>query len=206
MCRGGAPSRHAPRERVSWNFIVLMLSCIFWVTLHVSVWVEIICGKIGMKRSDGHAPRERVSWNTFHKSITNSPYRHAPRERVSWNLTNLRFFFHKKSHAPRERVSWNLQVSIIDTDGNGHAPRERVSWNSSEPLLYVPQRRHAPRERVSWNWNLFLRTQTMNVTLHVSVWVNFRFNAGLRVYVIRSDHSKCCVVFKACSKRRLSWI
>ena len=39
------------------------------VTLHVSVWVEII--KIGKKTLDeaGHAPRERVSWN-FHKHLT----------------------------------------------------------------------------------------------------------------------------------------
>ena len=33
---------HAPRERVSWNFFKSRFSVFVWVTLHVSVWVEII--------------------------------------------------------------------------------------------------------------------------------------------------------------------
>ena len=34
--------RHAPRERVSWNMRVLMLDFRLLVTLHVSVWVEMV--------------------------------------------------------------------------------------------------------------------------------------------------------------------
>ena len=32
---------HAPRERVSWNFLMILLPFQIFVTLHVSVWVEI---------------------------------------------------------------------------------------------------------------------------------------------------------------------
>ena len=33
------------------------------VTLHVSVWVEIVLNVAGGGSGQGHAPRERVSWN-----------------------------------------------------------------------------------------------------------------------------------------------
>ena len=33
---------HAPRERVSWNFVCDVCGEIYEVTLHVSVWVEIL--------------------------------------------------------------------------------------------------------------------------------------------------------------------
>ena len=35
--------RHAPRERVSWNVKLTGYSEVPYVTLHVSVWVEIVC-------------------------------------------------------------------------------------------------------------------------------------------------------------------
>ncbi len=57
-------SRHAPRERVSWNQSLLLSA---WtrpeVTLHVSVWVEIISVSVISAVYSSHAPRERVSWN-----------------------------------------------------------------------------------------------------------------------------------------------
>ena len=81
-----APWGHAPRERVSWNvygrhiglvsvvtlhvsvWVEIVLFSIFrlviLVTLHVSVWVEIKSTRIWLKSLQGHAPRERVSWNT----------------------------------------------------------------------------------------------------------------------------------------------
>ena len=76
---------HAPRERVSWNFekkdeeynlyVTLHVSVwveikksnlmfrIYDVTLHVSVWVEILMIWLHFMKLLGHAPRERVSWN-----------------------------------------------------------------------------------------------------------------------------------------------
>ena len=54
--------RHAPRERVSWNFLMILLPFQIFVTLHVSVWVEIAYLTLH-ERSMSHAPRERVSWN-----------------------------------------------------------------------------------------------------------------------------------------------
>ena len=57
------PQRHAPRERVSWNNIVATWQLFFVVTLHVSVWVEILSVSCAAKFLKSHAPRERVSWN-----------------------------------------------------------------------------------------------------------------------------------------------
>ena len=54
---------HAPRERVSWNFPDKDVKLKNKVTLHVSVWVEIILYKKSNNYAFGHAPRERVSWN-----------------------------------------------------------------------------------------------------------------------------------------------
>ena len=57
-------SSHAPRERVSWNEIfATWKSNISPVTLHVSVWVEMIDDDFLRNIEVGHAPRERVSWN-----------------------------------------------------------------------------------------------------------------------------------------------
>ena len=39
--------RHAPHERVSWNLSFIIIVHFVPVTLHVSVWVEILCGTWG---------------------------------------------------------------------------------------------------------------------------------------------------------------
>ena len=54
---------HAPRERVSWNTKAAEYFGYDWVTLHVSVWVEICRESVWASSWTGHAPRERVSWN-----------------------------------------------------------------------------------------------------------------------------------------------
>ena len=54
---------HAPRERVSWNNDGEEVKVRFVVTLHVSVWVEILLCEFRFYWFVGHAPRERVSWN-----------------------------------------------------------------------------------------------------------------------------------------------
>ena len=58
---------HAPRERVSWNVPYLHSPYFPFVTLHVSVWVEIKeCFRAYM-HFFCHAPRERVSQLSFQR-------------------------------------------------------------------------------------------------------------------------------------------
>ena len=98
---------HAPRERVSWNLDILAMKSVYSVTLHVSVWVEIVSVSIVVISESGHAPRERVSWNTKCIARLTRERSHAPRERVSWNNPSINDIRNYQSHAPRERVSWN---------------------------------------------------------------------------------------------------
>ena len=100
--------RHAPRERVSWNF----------------------CFGHSRQTISRHAPRERVSWNVLSAILIGEIQCHAPRERVSWNNPDTVNNKIGRSHAPRERVSWNFSASGKLTCIRCHAPRERVSWNA----------------------------------------------------------------------------
>ena len=70
ICQG----RHAPRERVSWNFPFIFL----------------------YRRAARHAPRERVSWNFFKSRFSVFVWSHAPRERVSWNVRTWKTSLAKK--------------------------------------------------------------------------------------------------------------
>ncbi len=58
--------RHAPRERVSWNIQLSSKTLVCIVTLHVSVWVEILFAYCVCFSVWSHAPRERVSWNAWY--------------------------------------------------------------------------------------------------------------------------------------------
>ena len=183
---------HAPRERVSWNFVLSLHMRYQDVTLHVSVWVEI---------KFFHCARF-VAWVTLHVSVwveislitrLLTPWTsHAPRERVSWNAPKRPIFWDQLRHAPRERVSWNwppgtdtalsivtLHVSVwvemIIAGRFSISVSSRSTWacelKSQKRSKYEYQCRHAPRERVSWNaFNLWSGT-VYDVTLHVSVWV-----------------------------------
>ena len=165
-------SRHAPRERVSWNRFLELQS------------LDI----------PSHAPRERVSWNEATLAVCRRLLRHAPRERVSWNgLQQLLI-----SVMTLSRSTWACELkfwlSLYYFYGVRHAPRERVSWNAFGANKTLPVNCHAPRERVSWNllvsnvpnscivsrstWACELKfygcrveSQGCSVTLHVSVWV-----------------------------------
>ena len=166
------------------------------VTLHVSVWVEIIS-------SAEYTPCFRVTlhvsvWVEMHRTCKNNssiPSRstwacelkckiistsvdfngHAPRERVSWNEIIYSFYIGWNGHAPRERVSWNTLSNDILKTRTGHAPRERVSWNFSNNVCSFAPFRHAPRERVSWNDLIScVQSPVLHVTLHVSVWVEIQ--------------------------------
>ena len=119
-----------------------------------------------------HAPRERVSWNCIECVKVELRLSHAPRERVSWNTSPAAgVFVGATGHAPRERVSWNRKELRLHCRQRRHAPRERVSWNKQELDSQDNLIRHAPRERVSWNRFCLVFLIYINVTLHVSVWV-----------------------------------
>ena len=94
---------HAPRERVSWNRRYRPCKNRYAVTLHVSVWVEILCQTIYLKQEPCHAPRERVSWNIFTAPAGILALGHAPRERVSWNVL---------SHSSSNSLLVTLHVSV----------------------------------------------------------------------------------------------
>ena len=102
--------RHAPRERVSWNVFNDFHTPLDFVTLHVSVWVEMTMMLQCWKPLKRHAPRERVSWNELLFDTVQEAAGHAPRERVSWN--HMWPCCHRIliGHAPRERVSWNCKI------------------------------------------------------------------------------------------------
>ena len=143
---------HAPRERVSWNPTLPYRRHMRQVTLHVSVWVEIIPSRCLCLFWSGHAPRERVSWNnTCINDIMNKV-----KSRSTWacelkSTVKLNSPKRIRRHAPRERVSWNLKPESLSETLECHAPRERVSWNLLRGCYLGVVIRHAPRERVSWN-------------------------------------------------------
>ena len=142
--------RHAPRERVSWNHICVLLVLISVVTLHVSVWVEMIlwafCKYSFASRStwacelkylhcknSRHRLESRSTWACELKLQTWPPrmtaWRHAPRERVSWNLQRP----YTRLDECASRSTWACELKWISPPhswkSEGHAPRERVSWN-----------------------------------------------------------------------------
>ena len=142
---------HAPRERVSWNVTTIASQPLLLVTLHVSVWVEMLSTRwyfrplyvtlhvsvwVEIRRSfhwKFHS-ESRSTWACELKSYGSPSYIrciacHAPRERVSWNMGFNNLFTFSPSHAPRERVSWNEILFRLRSIKNRHAPRERVSWN-----------------------------------------------------------------------------
>ena len=73
------------------------------------------------------------------------------------------------------RSTWACELKCLRSELSAlavcHAPRERVSWNSLYSRNYLIHNRHAPRERVSWNSFQKMVKSNVEVTLHVSVWV-----------------------------------
>ena len=145
-----ATTSHAPRERVSWNEIVgnvydnpeVTLHVSVWVeiltraisrklksvTLHVSVWVEMVSAVSGIWSVVSHAPRERVSWNDNpeQSELTFGVTLHVS---VWVEMTNTLFAVIES----RSRSTWACELKFAECVypgwGRSHAPRERVSWN-----------------------------------------------------------------------------
>ena len=170
-CQASIESRHAPRERVSWNKEPEKPDCYpKGVTLHVSVWVEMQKLVIERIKTRCHAPRERVSWNIIKVYKQNKKKGHAPRERVSWNIVD-------GCRVTTEDVTLHVSVwvEIFNASSTTIEGVSRSTWacelKLDSVLLSFSLNRHAPRERVSWNNSEFPTTITIWVTLHVSVWV-----------------------------------
>ena len=120
---------HAPRERVSWNDTSITAGKTTFVTLHVSVWVEIsvlwfsqwlyavtlhvsVWVEIKVKKW------KEVNYNvTLHVSVwvemeNSTNKRRIRMSRSTWacelKYTLMLKCFLWAGHAPRERVSWNV--------------------------------------------------------------------------------------------------
>ena len=168
----GSTSRHAPRERVSWNNRNRIFRGGKSVTLHVSVWVEM---QNGLQAS--RIKKSRSTWACELKLFLSMRFSwysrcHAPRERVSWNFRRYNIWQDTSSHAPRERVSWN----ILEEKEKNSSAGSRSTWACELKwhwyMVIIVAVCHAPRERVSWNHSPPFPDYFRHlVTLHVSVWV-----------------------------------
>ena len=163
---------HAPRERVSWNRKMHIKNKNATVTLHVSVWVEIIWSysndgrckvtlhvsvwveiKINLLVVCNVIVTLHVSvWVEIYYSQT-SCLAHLVTLHVSvWVEIKIKAY---KKEIDGSRSTWACELKFVSIlfppTRNGHAPRERVSWNVTCVLGVLQGRCHAPRERVSWN-------------------------------------------------------
>ena len=120
---------HAPRERVSWNISALYGADIFFVTLHVSVWVEITLEWYSLHlvsvtlHVSVWVEISLISYIIALKSVT----LHVSVWVEIKELTNL-------MRCIMSRSTWACELKFLPKGmqgrERGHAPRERVSWNS----------------------------------------------------------------------------
>ena len=174
-------TRHAPRERVSWNLKVIWKWFCCQVTLHVSVWVEIFAPP----------PKFVPDIVTLHVSVWVEIYYNFVRVINIWS----------RSTWACELKCFNIKCkrSVV----SGHAPRERVSWNENCLINIKPAR----VSRSTWACELKLKSSCLahaviqsrstwacelkckiistgvdfnGVTLHVSVWVEIFYIPEIR--------------------------
>ena len=177
---------------MSWNGDGIAVSPIAAVTLHVSVWVEIVMKhqstmfyfvtlhvsvwvEIQGKADRVYQYRSRSTWACELK------YRQARLGR-EWPYVTLHvsvwveIWPHCRLPETKEvtlHVSVWVEMKQLSMllEVLSHAPRERVSWNMERIRSLERNERHAPRERVSWNMRVLMLDFRLLVTLHVSVWV-----------------------------------
>ncbi len=141
---------HAPRERVSWNWLSAMT--------------------LGTFRTS-HAPRERVSWN--HKFLAAITEWIASRSTWACELKYTKTLYFSSDFP----VTLHVSVWVEIQKNTRHIRKEmsRSTWACELKLSGHTARlltfRHAPRERVSWNADCERIRCWVKVTLHVSVWV-----------------------------------
>ena len=154
---------HAPRERVSWNREHLHQNNTLWVTLHVSVWVEIGMFTNLLKRFLSRSTWAcELKWRIQRTAPLQCS--HAPRERVSWNTK-----FPEYTYTPGEsRSTWACELKF------------QKSYNYT---LFITSRSTWACELKSRN--AFGHICTFSVTLHVSVWVEMH-TVGITMTIMAS--------------------
>ena len=142
------PQSHAPRERVSWNFLLIWYLIPLYVTLHVSVWVEIVKTTLPVTNNQV----------TLHVSVW-----------VEISLSSPPF----STTASRSTWACELKCSSMVSGrfSHGHAPRERVSWNAYGEGSTYPYKVTLHVSVWVEIWQLVPVAKPLYVTLHVSVWV-----------------------------------
>ena len=120
--------RHAPRERVSWNDRGRAYRGRTYVTLHVSVWVEI---PISITFS-------RFSVVTLHVSVW-VEIKVKKWKEVNYNVTlHVSVWVEMENSTNKRRIRMSRSTWACELKYTlmlkcflwaGHAPRERVSWN-----------------------------------------------------------------------------
>ena len=159
---------HAPRERVSWNFSGILMPALDQVTLHVSVWVEIT--KLWEAKYIEAVTLHVSVWVEI-VNIMKSCVRVWSRS--TW-ACELKYCYIRIWYlSSRSRSTWACELKF-------------VTFSSNTRIMS-----HAPRERVSWNSSIIYSLRAVEVTLHVSVWVEI--NHGIiKSMVNRSRSTWAC--------------
>ena len=158
--------RHAPRERVSWNSQINQLQKTLLVTLHVSVWVEIVC--------------EQEIKGFFKVTLHVSVW-------VEIKIWLIKF----RSLQSRSTWACELKCNIFTIYCLSLSVTLHVSvWVEICEKFHknCKYSGHAPRERVSWNSIICCDVVTPIVTLHVSVWVEIYVIGKISLYQLVTLH------------------
>ena len=170
--RFGGWQCHAPRERVSWNKYCKKRKTVVFVTLHVSVWVEILL----MCRAN------RFNAVTLHVSVwveISLPTGASCSTRVTLHVSVWVEIFHAIQRLQQSKVTLHVSVwveiavnfiycafwivtlhvsvwvEIVEFSDPALIKKSRSTWACE--LKWQGESwdrrwgRHAPRERVSWN-------------------------------------------------------
>ena len=140
---------HAPRERVSWNSKELYRAQSDFVTLHVSVWVEM-----SSSRSVSRLARSRSTWACELKCDTSVPALWRSWSRSTWACELKWTKKSRNSQRIWSRSTWACELKCLAIhahDGGCHVTLHVSVWVEIGFLFST----------------IFVRL----VTLHVSVWV-----------------------------------
>ena len=116
---------------------------------------------------------------------------HAPRERVSWNMiySSFLFFYIVTLHVS---VWVEMRISLWRRWRWWSRSTWACELKSSYSVVTLQPSSHAPRERVSWNLCHKCHTFIIDVTLHVSVWVEIARAASLVSNISSSRSTWAC--------------
>ena len=150
--------RHAPRERVSWNCAFIQFLTISPVTLHVSVWVEMLINGV----------RQIPPCVTLHVSV--------------W-VEILKWGRRRRNYMSRSTWACELkyQRDIIKLEVN----ESRSTWACELKFIIDIMINYNSTSRSTWACELKCRSSSSSVsrpvvTLHVSVWVEISLRSTSR--------------------------